>query len=159
MNCITIGHLLFASNGELINCKIVLDILEGQKRAMIGFFNGRRLESTRSSSSNKAAAKAAKAQKKPAASSSKNGKTSTKSNNSSANILEGHKAATVCVFHTTTGARGPNAGRAKPRTVKAKRCGAPKGGGGRWGGGGVSSRGNSGGYRQILSQLVIKTCY
>ena len=27
-----IGYWLFSSNGELINCKIVLDILEGQKR-------------------------------------------------------------------------------------------------------------------------------
>ena len=32
VNFIIICYLLFASNGELINCKIVLDILEGQKR-------------------------------------------------------------------------------------------------------------------------------
>ena len=32
MNFITIGFLLFARNGELINCTIVLDILEGQKQ-------------------------------------------------------------------------------------------------------------------------------
>ena len=49
--------------------------------------------------------------------------------------------------------RGPNAG-AKPRKIKAKRCG-PEG----WwvrgrGRGGGSSRGNSVGCRQILSQLV-----
>ena len=32
VNFIIIGYLFFASNGELINCKIVLDILEGLKR-------------------------------------------------------------------------------------------------------------------------------
>ena len=39
-----IGYLLLASNGELINCKIVLDILEGQE-GKVGFFNGRRPKS------------------------------------------------------------------------------------------------------------------
>ena len=32
VNFIIIGYLLFACNGELINCKIVIDILEGRNR-------------------------------------------------------------------------------------------------------------------------------
>ena len=146
MNCITIGHLVFASNVELINCKIVLDILEGPKRAMIGFSTVGGLKAPAAAAATKQQQKqqkAAKAEgtrtarktahnkKKPASSSSKNGKNSTKSNNSSANILEGHKAARVCFSHNNR-SKGPECGRAKPRTIKAKRCGAPKGGGGRW---------------------------
>ena len=47
-------------------------------------------------------------------------------------------------------------GRGKPRKIEVMRCGALEcgGGGGGGRGGGASSRGNSVGYRQILSQLV-----
>ena len=44
-----------------------------------------------------------------------------------------------CVFHTQEQEQEARMRRGKDRTIKAKRCGAPKGGGGR----GVSSRGNS----------------
>ena len=51
----------------------------------------------------------------------------TESNKSSENILEGQKRQ-GCVPHTTTTARRPECGEGKPRKIKAKRCGAPKGG-------------------------------
>ena len=62
----------------------------------------------------------------------KKSKHNSKSNKSSANILEGQKRQ-GCVSHTTTGARRPQCGRAKPRKIKAKRCGPSKGGGRRRG--------------------------
>ena len=149
-----------SSTNNIISSK---NILEGQKRAKIGFSTVSDLE---------APATAAKAAAKKTGSSSNKSNTtnnskpqkrqqkqhqqiekqhttrkasikqqqkwqnSTKRNNSNTNILEGQKRQ-GCVFHTTTGARRPECGvRGKPRQIKAKRCGAP-------GGGGQRPRGNS----------------
>ena len=68
------------------------------------------------------------------------------------------KAARVCFSHNIRQEQGgPNAGRSKPRTFKAKRCGAPKGGvEGEEGAGGASSRGNSVGCKFCLNWLRCK---
>ena len=95
-----------------------------------------RSNSNKATKAAKAAAKATRTARKTAHNkksqhqvAAKTGKKSTKSNKSSTNILEGQKRQ-GCVFHTTTAARRPECGeRGKPRTIKAKRCVTPKGGG------------------------------
>ena len=111
VNFISIDHLLFASNGELINCKIIIDILEGQKRQGWVFQRSTTQKSCSESRTNNRKSKTVQAETKKAAtttgkvqtrnrtSSSKLYKqqqhSSTNMKNSNTNILQGQKRAKI----------------------------------------------------------------